>query len=78
MRKIDLQKDLIDIPKNQYTPEIYTIQEFAQKIPDRDECIRMAYASGQFTLAEIGGYFGLHYSRVSRIIKMIEYSEILD
>lgn len=26
-----------------------------------------AYASGGYTLTEIGEYFGLHYSRISRI-----------
>lgn len=34
---------------------------------DREAAIRVAYASGGYTLAEIGAYFGLHYSTVSRI-----------
>jgi DNA-directed RNA polymerase specialized sigma54-like protein len=29
----------------------------------------MAYDSGGFSLAEIANYFGLHYSRISRIVK---------
>jgi len=28
----------------------------------------IAYKSGGYTLKEIGEYFGLHYSRVSRIV----------
>ena len=32
--------------------------------------IAKAYASGGFSLREIGDYFGLHYSRVSQIIKI--------
>lgn len=29
----------------------------------------MAYASGGYGMKQIGEHFGLHYSRVSRIIK---------
>jgi putative transposase len=28
-----------------------------------------AYASGGYSLKEIGDYFSLHYSRVSRLVK---------
>lgn len=66
---IDLEKNLINIPKSQYTPNGLTLVEYEIKSSDRNECIRLAYSSGQFSLAEIGSYFRLHYSRVSRIIK---------
>jgi DNA-directed RNA polymerase specialized sigma subunit len=36
---------------------------------ERDEAILRAYASGGYSLKEIGDHFGLHYSRVSRILK---------
>ena len=67
--RIDLEKNLINIPKSQYTPKGLTLAEYETKSSDRNECIRLAYSSGQFSLAEIGDYFRLHYSRVSRIIK---------
>lgn len=35
----------------------------------RDEAIFEAYASGGYSLKEIGDHFRLHYSRVSRIVK---------
>ena len=35
----------------------------------RDEAIFDAYASGGYSLKEIGDHFRLHYSRVSRIVK---------
>ena len=38
-----------------------------RKAADRDGAIRAAYATGGYTLAEIGDHFGLHYSTVSRI-----------
>jgi hypothetical protein len=36
---------------------------------ERDEAIFQAYANGGYRLQEIGDHFGLHYSRVSRIVK---------
>ena len=35
----------------------------------RDEAIGRAYASGGYSLKEIGDHFGLHYSRISRIVE---------
>ena len=35
----------------------------------RDEAIFLAYASGGYSMKEIGDHFRLHYSRVSRIVK---------
>jgi hypothetical protein len=66
--KIDPEKNLIDIPRTQYTPDGCTLSEYEKKYENRNECIKLAYASGQFSLAAIGNYFGLHYSRISRII----------
>lgn len=66
---IDLEINLINIPKQQDTPQGITIAEYESKSSGRNECIRLAYSSGQFSLAEIGAYFKLHYSRVSRIVK---------
>lgn len=76
--KIDKGKNLINIPKPQYTPNGLTLIEYEVKSKHRNECIKLAYSSGQFSLAEIGHYYGLHYSRVSRIIKMMsdEYAHI--
>lgn len=37
-------------------------------LPDRDDAIRKAFDSGGYGLKAIGEHFGLHYSRVSRIV----------
>jgi len=37
--------------------------------PDRNQAIAAAYASGGYTLKEIGAYFGLHYAHVSRLVR---------
>ncbi len=36
---------------------------------NRDEDIYRSYTDGMYSMKEIGKYFGLHYSRISRIIK---------
>ena len=41
---------------------------YAQKHTQRDDAIRVAYASGGFSMREVGEHFGLHYSVVSRVI----------
>jgi transposase len=43
---------------------------------ERDEAIFHAYASGGYSLKEIGDHFGLHYSRVSRILKQQRLAKI--
>ena len=39
---------------------------------DRDAAIAEAYASGGYSMKEIGDHFGLHYSYVSRIVRRVE------
>ncbi len=36
---------------------------------NRDEAIYRSYTDGMYSMKESGNYFGLHYSRISRIIK---------
>lgn len=68
-KKIEHDKKCIYIPHSHYMPVKGSLKEFADKSPNRNECIKLAYVSGQFSLAEIGEYFGLHYSWISRIVK---------
>ncbi len=68
-KKIEQEKKLTYIPHSHYMPVKCSLNEYEKKSSNRDECIRLAYATGQFSLAEIGEYFGLHYSWVSRIVK---------
>jgi hypothetical protein len=39
---------------------------------ERDDAIVSAYRSGGYSLKAIGDHFGLHYSRVSRIVAAVE------
>ncbi len=46
-----------------------SLAQIARLSPDRDDAIQAAYATGEWTLAQIGAHFGLHYATVSRIAR---------
>jgi len=73
MDKIKYDKrDLLEVPAAQRRPEAQEIEYYAGRFEDRDQAIVATYHSGGYTMKEIGDYFGLHYSRVSRILKKAE------
>jgi putative transposase len=61
--------DIGEIPLGQRRAIAKPLSHYAAHSSDRDTAIAMAYDSGGYGMKEIGDYFGLHYSRVSRIIK---------
>ena len=63
------EKDLSEVPLLQTRPTAKPLTYYAEKHSDRDEAILAAYTSGGYGLKEIGAHFGLHYSRVSRIVR---------
>lgn len=65
-------EELSDIPKKQRRQAPKRLEEYEQAAKTRDEAIFAAYCSGGYTLKEIGSYFGLHYSRVSRIVAKVK------
>ncbi len=62
-------KDLREIPQARPRPVAKPISDYAQEYADRDSAIATAYASGGHTMKDIGDYFGLHYSRISKIVR---------
>lgn len=69
MSYIEQGKELSEIPSAQRRPTPGSLAYYAESGETRDEAIVRAYNSGGFSMKEIGDYFGLHYSRVSRILK---------
>lgn len=45
------------------------MSDYEAKTSTRNDAIVSAYASGGYTLKEVGGYLGLHYAMVSGIVK---------
>jgi REP element-mobilizing transposase RayT len=68
-RKVPTDRDLREVPQARARPPAKPLAEYARKHPQRDRAIAAAYASGGYTMQDIGDYFGLHYSRVSKIIR---------
>ena len=61
-------KDLSEVPRAQKRAVAKPLEYYDQKYRNRDSAIQQAYASGGYSMKAIGDYFGLHYSRVSRIV----------
>lgn len=70
--KIADDKELSEIPGSQKRKPPATLEYYLNNTRDRDEAITASYASGGYSMKQIGEYFGLHYSSVSRIIKSTE------
>ncbi|MCU7960623.1 MAG: transposase [gamma proteobacterium symbiont of Bathyaustriella thionipta] len=68
-QKIVSGQDLSEIPSSQKRPRAKPLSYYAGKYKDRDTAILKSYESGAYSLKEIGDYYQLHYSRVSRIIR---------
>lgn len=66
-RKPD-KEDLREVPLGQRRAMAKPLEHYVTRSSTRDEAIANAYNSGAYGLKEIGDHFGLHYSRVSRII----------
>ena len=66
--KIGEDRELSEIPVTQYRSPPKTLNHYEELAQSRNEAIKLAYTSGCYSMKEIGDYFGLHYSRVSRIL----------
>ena len=67
--KIDVKADLTEIPLAQKRPIAKPLSYYIGRHKDRDNAIVAAYSTGAYSMKEIGDYVGLHYSRVSRIVR---------
>jgi predicted DNA-binding protein YlxM (UPF0122 family) len=71
-RKVAVDRPLSEIPKTQRRAVIQPLSWYFQKHTDRDTAIFEAYRSGGYSMREISDHAGLHYSRISRIIRLSE------
>ncbi|MFB1490710.1 MULTISPECIES: transposase [unclassified Thiocapsa] len=68
-RKIPQDRDLREVPQAKRRPVPRALPDYERAHADRNEAIKAAYAGGGYTMQEIGDYFGLHGSRISKIIR---------
>jgi len=67
--RLNLNQQLGEIPKAQRRKEPKPLDYYSKKFRERNQSIIMAYQSGGYSMKEVGDYFGIHYSSVSKIIK---------
>jgi putative transposase len=63
--------NLTEIPRAQRRALARELADYA-KAHERDEAIALAYLSGHHTMAAIAEHFGVHYTTVSRLVKVYE------
>lgn len=68
LKHLDNDQELTEIPSTQRRTIPKTLAEFEAGAVDRDGAIIKAVISGGYSLKEVGDYFSLHYSRISRIV----------
>jgi len=73
--KLKLKQALSEIPKVQRSKVAKPLDYYLNKCKDRNQAIVNAYQSGGYSMKEVGAYFGVHYSSVSKIIKQAENSQ---
>jgi hypothetical protein len=66
--KIDSGKDLSEIPKSQKRSKPKSLSHYEKQAKTRNDAIMASYASGGYSMKEIGEYYGLHYSWISRLL----------
>ncbi|WP_133129037.1 transposase [Legionella nagasakiensis] len=64
--KLDLHALAIETSK---PAPISILSQIEKQALNRNQAIRIAYETGKFTLKELGDYFNLHDSRISKIVK---------
>ena len=71
---IDQKPTLTEIPRAQRRALRRALSDFARE-HERNKAISLAYLSGQHTMAAIAEHFGIHYTTVSRLVKVYEESQ---
>ena len=62
----------LEIPHAQRRPVPLPLQSYIEQYPNnRNAAIQAAFATGNYTMAQLAGHSKLHYTSVSRIVKMV-------
>ncbi|MCF7980303.1 MAG: hypothetical protein K9L82_20280, partial [Chromatiaceae bacterium] len=53
-----------------------SLADLACCYPDRREAMAQAFATGVYSMQGVGGFFGVHYSSVSRAVRQFEAKSV--
>jgi len=73
--KMAVDASLDEVPSGQKRPVTKPLDCYLSSFESRDQAIYSAYQRGSHTMKEIGDYYGLHYSSVSKIVKHYKNSQ---
>ena len=62
------KSDPLEVPRAQRRPQVLLLSQYVAAHPDRNEGMAQAYATGDYTLAQVAQAFGVHYATVSRAV----------
>ena len=65
------EKCFDDVPLIQHRGMPKRLEEYREQSNSRNEAIRLAFSSGGYTMKQIGGFFELHYTSISRIVNKV-------
>jgi len=71
-RKACPPEDLLEVSKAHRRSIAWSLDEYQERYPQRDQAMTQAYLSGAYTMAEIGRHFAVHYMTVSRAVRKFE------
>ena len=71
-RRIGDNQSLQEVPLKQRRPVALPLGDYAANQPDRDRAMAKAYQSGDYSMREIGFFFGVGRMTVSRAVKKHE------
>ena len=63
-----LKGDLLEIPFKQRSAAPLQLAQYQAQTVDKHQVIYNSYCFGSYTQKQIGEYFGLQYSQISRIV----------
>lgn len=69
------RKSDIQIPKAQKRSIPKLLSEYERMTTCRDDAIVLAYASGGYSYQELGDHFGLHFTRIGKIVRTARQSK---
>ena len=69
MQNLAKRSDDVNIPRAQRRPPAPAIAAIAKANPDRDQAMRAAWRTGEYSYAQIAEYFGVHFSTVGRAVR---------
>ena len=70
--KLSPEQSLNDIHRIQKQTPIKPLSYFEEQFSVRDDAMYHAYISGSYTLSEVGKWFSVSYTTVSRVVKLYE------